>query len=204
MTSTEWERLKEKGNEEFRKKDYTSAIALYSQALNSNSNEETLWGNRSQCYKAIGKIKQAKIDLQRALEINPKNVKNIKRLANIHTMSGNFGEAEQLQQRCVNLEPRDLTHSRDLNRVRTLIKDWETLKDNFEKENYTKCEEIGSKMLAECSHCLELKKMYIHSLLNNVKLKEALNFITNLSSEDKMDDEIQYYLILTYYYDGEL
>ena len=203
MASTDWERLKEKGNEEFRKKDYTTAIALYTEALNINPNEETLWGNRSQCYKALGKLKQAKFDLQKALEINPKNIKNIKRLATIQTMTGNFGEAEQLYQRCVNLEPRDLSHSRDLNKIRNLIKDWETLKDNFDKENYTKCEEICNKMIVECSHCLELKKMFIHSLLNNVKLKEALNFINNLTSDDRMDDEIQYYLILTYYYDGQ-
>jgi hypothetical protein len=84
------------------------------------------------------------------------------------------------------------------------MKDWETLKEYFEKENYSKCEEICNKMLVECTHCLELKKIYIHSLLNNVKLKEALSFINNMPSEDKMDDEIQYYLILTYYYDGEL
>jgi hypothetical protein len=33
MTNNDWERMKEKGNEEFRKKDYSSAIALYSEAL---------------------------------------------------------------------------------------------------------------------------------------------------------------------------
>jgi len=31
--SKEWETLKEKGNEEFKKKNYNSAINLYSQAL---------------------------------------------------------------------------------------------------------------------------------------------------------------------------
>ncbi len=31
--SKEWEALKEKGNEEFKKKNYNSAINLYSQAI---------------------------------------------------------------------------------------------------------------------------------------------------------------------------
>ena len=34
--STEWELLKEKGNEEFKKKNYNSAINIYSQAIGTN------------------------------------------------------------------------------------------------------------------------------------------------------------------------
>jgi hypothetical protein len=33
MSNKEWEVLKDKGNEEYRKKNYNSAIALYSDAI---------------------------------------------------------------------------------------------------------------------------------------------------------------------------
>ena len=33
MDNSEWEKLKEKGNEEFRDKNYSAAIALYSEAI---------------------------------------------------------------------------------------------------------------------------------------------------------------------------
>jgi len=37
--SNEWETLKEKGNEEFKKKNYNSAINVYSQAIGKESNK---------------------------------------------------------------------------------------------------------------------------------------------------------------------
>ena len=169
-----------------------------------NSNQETLYGNRSQCYKAIGKLKLAKLDLNKALDINPKNTKNLKRLATVNTMTGNLGEAEQLYQKCVNLEPRDLSHSTDLNKVRSLINDWESLCENFEKENFVKCEEIGSRLLKSCSEYSELKKLYVQCLLNNVKLIDSINFLsTKLNNDEKQDDDFKYYTILAYYYNGQ-
>jgi hypothetical protein len=36
MNNNEWEILKEKGNEEFHKKNYNAAISLYTDALGKN------------------------------------------------------------------------------------------------------------------------------------------------------------------------
>ena len=122
---TEWEILKEKGNEEFKKKNYNSAINLYSHAIELNSSEETLYGNRALCYKSVNKFRQAMYDLNNAIKLNPKNTKYLKRLAQLHILYGNFGDAELLLQKCVNLEPRDTSHISDFDNCKKLIKNFE-------------------------------------------------------------------------------
>ncbi len=172
--------------------------------LEINPNEETLYGNRSNCYKSIGKLKLAKLDLNKALEINPKNTKNLKRLANLYISLGNLGSAEQLLQKCKNLEPKDSTHVVDHNKVVGLIKDWDLLNENFTNQKFDKVEEIASKMLKDCTDYSQLKIYYIESLLNNVKLSEAIQFLSSkLNSDEKFEDEFQYLTVLALYYDGQ-
>jgi tetratricopeptide (TPR) repeat protein len=209
--SEEWEILKEKGNEEFRKKNYNTAISLYTDAIGKinynidiNPDEETLFGNRSNCYKLTGKLKLAKYDLNKALQIKPKNTKNLKRLANIHILTGNLGEAEILIQKCINFEPKDPSHTADLTKVQTLLKNYERVKEYHEKQDYTSSEELAAKMLQDCAEWSEIKQMYIESLLHNVKLPEATKFlVSKLTPEESNKDEFQYLLCLTFYYDGQ-
>jgi tetratricopeptide (TPR) repeat protein len=209
MSNNGWEILKEKGNEEYRKKNYNAAINLYTDAIGKdsfnnlelNSNEETLYGNRSNCYKSTGKLKLAKYDLNKALQINPKNTKNLKRLANIHILTGSLGEAGILIQKCINFEPKDSTHILDLNKVQSLLKNYEKLKEKQQDSN--KSEELAQKLLIECTDWTEIKIIYIEALLNNVKLAEATHFLAHkLNQEESTSDEFQYLLCLAFYYDG--
>ena len=41
MSSLTWESLKEKGNEEYKKKNYQTAISLYSDAISNQNNIKT-------------------------------------------------------------------------------------------------------------------------------------------------------------------
>jgi tetratricopeptide (TPR) repeat protein len=163
-----------------------------------------LFGNRSQCYKQLGQFKLAIQDLKKALEINPRNTKNIKRLAQVHILLGNLGEADLLLQKCVNLEPREYSHSTELNKVRTLLQDYDKLDEALTKEDFKKVEELAGKILKECSEYTKVKKIYIKALVENVKLSEALNFLNNkLNADEKNDEEFEYMQALVLYYDGK-
>jgi tetratricopeptide (TPR) repeat protein len=169
-----------------------------------NPNEETLYGNRSQCYKQLSQYKLAIYDLNKALQINPRNTKNIKRLAAINLILGNLGEVDILYQKCVNLEPREYTHSTDLNKVRALLQDYDKLTEAISKEDYQKSEELAKKILKECTEYTEVKKLLIKSLLENVKLDEAYTFLTTkLNRDEKNEDEFEYLTALTLYYQGK-
>jgi len=201
----DWENLKEKGNEEFKKKNYNTAINLYSQAIEQNENEEVLYGNRALCYKSLGKLRQAIFDLNKALKINPKSTKYLKRLAQIQISLGNFGDAEMLLQKCANLEPREGSHSTDLANVRKLMGNYEKIVEYKEKGDWSRVEEIASGMIKECPDYSALKIIYVESLLHNVKLAEATDFLINkVSEEEKSNNDEFYFLLATaFYYDGK-
>ena len=77
-----------------------------------------MFSNRATCLKLIGKYKQAINDFKKALELAPRNTKNIKKLANVYVVMGNFGEAEILLQKCINLEPEDSTNTTEHNKIK--------------------------------------------------------------------------------------
>jgi DnaJ family protein C protein 7 len=201
---SDWENLKEKGNDEYKKKNYNTAINLYTQAIEMNQKEETLYGNRALCFKAVNKLRQAMYDLNNALKLNPKSTKYLKRLAQIHILFGNFGDADILINKCCNLEPRDTSHITDLSNLKNLNKKYEGLIEAKQKSDWKKCEELAEPLIKECTEFTNAKILYIESLLNNVKLTEAIDFIINkVSSEEQANEEFDFLLATAFYYDGK-
>ena len=107
MSYSNWMKIKEQGNVEFKKGNYNTAIDYYTRAMDLNPNEPTLYANRATCLKLLGKYRESLNDYKKAIQFNPKNTKNLKKLASVYTLLGNFGEAQIILQKCVNLEPND-------------------------------------------------------------------------------------------------
>src|ERR1700761_7909516 len=105
-----WEELKEQGNSEYKKQSYNAAINCYSEAIKLNPDQDVLYANRALCHKSLNNFRQALIDIDKALGINPVNVKNLKRKAEYCVIIGNLTDAESLMQKCSNLEPREQSH----------------------------------------------------------------------------------------------
>ena len=116
---------------------------------------------------------------------------------------GNFGDCHVIINKCINLEPREPEHKKDLENIEKAIKDYESLDELINKKDFQKAEEISERLLKECSEFLSLKIIYIKILLENLKLNQAVNFISNKISQEERTDEIDYYLALAFYYDGQ-
>ena len=99
--SEDWESLKEKGNIFFKSKNYERAIDLYNEAIKLAPDQEVLYSNKGTCLKCLGRLKEAIKDYKTSLELNPKNVKNLKRLASVYVLIGNYGEAQIIYEKCV-------------------------------------------------------------------------------------------------------
>ena len=154
---TEWETLKEKGNIFFKSKNYERAIDLYNEAIKLAPDQEVLYSNKGTCLKCLGRYKEAIKDYKKSLEINPKNVKNIKRLESVYLILGNYGESLILLEKCANLEPRESSHKNDIDKVKHLIEDYELIKEYKVKEDWNKVEEICLRLLNESIEYTELK-----------------------------------------------
>ena len=68
-------KLKEKGNDAFKKKKYEVAEKFYSEALQLNLDSRPVWTNRAICRNAMKKHEDALADCLSALSIDPKNTK---------------------------------------------------------------------------------------------------------------------------------
>lgn len=116
---------------------------------------------------------------------------------------GNFGDCHMIVNKCINLEPREPEHRTDLHNIERAIKEYESIDELIVKREFKKAEEIAEKLLKECTEFLALKVTYVKLLLENLKLTEAINFITSKITQDEKNDEIDYYLALAFYYDGQ-
>ena len=56
--------------------------------------QDSIYSNRGLCYLSLNKNDQAKSDLNKAILLNARNIKALKRLAYVHTKLGELLEAE--------------------------------------------------------------------------------------------------------------
>ena len=68
-------KLKEKGNDAFKKKKYEVTEKFYTEALQLNLDSRPVWTNRAVCWNTMGKYEDALSDCLSALSIDPKNTK---------------------------------------------------------------------------------------------------------------------------------
>ena len=142
-------------------------------------------------------------DLNKALEIAPRNTKYLKRLANIQMLYGNLGESLCIMQKCINLEPKEPDHKAELDAIQKKIFNYEIIEECFNKKDFVKAEELAEKLVKECTEFLTMKIIYVKILIENMKLQEAIKFLlSNISAEEKTD-ETDYLLALAFYYDGQ-
>ena len=68
-------KLKEKGNDAFKKKKYKVAEKFYTEALQLNLDSRPVWTNRATCRNTMEKHDDALADCLSALSLDPKNTK---------------------------------------------------------------------------------------------------------------------------------
>ena len=105
----------------------------------------------------------------------------------------------------MNIEPKESSHKNDLQNVKFMICKLEELEKNLQNKEYKGCENIGNDILLKSPDFTKIKIIIIQSMLNNVKIADAMAFINSKVSNEEKDnsDEFNYYLALACYYDGK-
>lgn len=197
-----WEELKDLGNNQFKQGNYNQAISIYTDAIKQYPEQDVLYANRALCYKSIGNFRNAILDLEKSLGINPKSVKNLKRKAEYCLSIGNFSEAINCFHKCSNFEPRESSHKTDITLANNYLNNFNEVLKEFHKENYSKSEELSKVLLKVCVGFKELKVIYMESLIHNNKLQEASDYWGKLGDNDRVDDEFLYIICKIFYYEG--
>ena len=177
--SQTWLQMKELGNNQFKNKNYSSAIDYYTKGIKYNSSEPVLYSNRGTCYKCLGKYKESISDYKKAVELNPRNTKNMRKLSSVYIILGNFGEAQILLQKCCNLEPEDSSHNYELNKAKKMVEDYEKIHEKMKEQKWEDVEEQSKKLLNDASSFKELQKIYIQACLELCQFKPIIDYINN-------------------------
>ena len=88
-----WEAKKLKGNEEFKKKNYAAAVGLYTEGIQLDPSQDVLYSNRGLSYMNLNEPEKAKMDFSKAIELNPNNIKAMKRISFMLIQEGLLLEA---------------------------------------------------------------------------------------------------------------
>ena len=154
--SQKWLQMKELGNNQFKNQNYSAAADYYTRGIELNSTEPVLYANRGTCMKLLGRYKESVSDYKKAVQLNPKNTKNMKKLSSIYIILGNFGEAQMLLEKCCNLEPNDSSHTYELNKIKKIIEDYEKIHEKIKDTKWDDVEEQSKKLLSDTSAFIEL------------------------------------------------
>jgi len=86
--------LKERGNLEFQQQRFTKAIALYSEAIELEPNNHTLFSNRSAAYKSSGALDAALEDAKQCIALQPDWPKGYVRQGSVYLEQNKLDLAE--------------------------------------------------------------------------------------------------------------
>ena len=112
--------LKSRGNAAFKAKRLPEAEALYSRALDHAPTMHTLYGNRSMVRLSLGKVDEALIDANKAVEIDESWGKGYFRQAQALTKLERFNAAARAFERASELAPSDKKLLAQLEKARKL------------------------------------------------------------------------------------
>lgn len=197
-----WEELKDLGNAEYKKQNYSAAISIYTDAISYNPEQDILYANRALCHKSLGNYRQALTDLDKALNIIPNSVKNLKRKGEVLVICGHIAEAIPYFQKCYNLEPKLYQHTQDLMNANSNLTLLNTLHSSITNEDYIKVEEICSKLITVCPGSKDLKLAYLDALMDNNKLSQATSFWSKLTDSERSEDDFVYKICQIFYFEG--
>ena len=204
MSQSQWEAKKIKGNEEFKKKNYSAAVGLYTEGISLDPSQDVLYSNRGLSYMNLNEPEKAKMDFSKAIELNPKNIKAMKRISYMLIQEGLLLEALIYLKKIRKIDRDEPAILSEIEQCEQLIQYKRELDDNKITNNWANCFDLSSKLIKKCNKCFEIKILYLESMVNLYQIEEALTFYKNdFDAAEKKIDQVQFLITKAYFNEGK-
>ena len=199
-----WEAKKIKGNEEFKKKNYAAAVGLYTEGIQLDPSQDVLYSNRGLSYMNLNEPEKAKMDFSKAIELNPNNIKAMKRISYMLIQEGSLLEALIYLKKIRKIDREEPAILTEIEECHKLIGYKKELDDNKIINDWEKCFELSSKLIKKCSKSFEIKLLYLESMVNSYQIEDALSFYkSDFNSKEKQLENVQILIITAYFNEGK-
>jgi stress-induced-phosphoprotein 1 len=115
------ESLKSQGNQAFADKKYTEAIKFYTDAIDMDADNHTLYSNRSGSYCASGRYNLAEADARKVIQLKPDWVRGYTRLGAALAGQKKWSEAVSTYEKAQSLDPGNASIAEDLESARASL-----------------------------------------------------------------------------------
>ena len=174
------EEAKLRGNEAYKKGNYTAALKHYSQAISLAPTEANYYGNRSAALVMLQRFEEALEDCTAGLRLQPDHLKLLTRAGKCCLALGRVDDARGYYSQAVSAYP-------DNESVRTDAKEAEEAKENEQmylqcrrNEQYPQASTFLDRLLAVATHSPQLKLLKVELMIDSMQPKEALEYIATL------------------------
>ena len=117
-------------------------------------------------------------------------------MSSVYIIIGEFNEAIILYEKCIEIEPTEKSNIEDLERIKKMNEDYKSIFEYQEKKDWKNIEEKCDLLLNDITSNQKLNFIYIQSLMNNAKTKDALAFIDTIDITEK-NSNIEYDYLLS-------
>lgn len=130
------EEKKNAGNNEYKARNYRTALKLYSDAITLCPSVPSYYGNRAACYLMLGECKAAIADSKKSISLDDKFEKGYVRIAKCLIMLGDIVGAEQIIKKYQTIVPKSTALNLEIQNCKTLRDLQDKGNASYEKKDF--------------------------------------------------------------------
>ncbi|CAD6237338.1 GSCOCG00002259001-RA-CDS [Cotesia congregata] len=182
-------------------KQYKSALASYSKAIEYCPNVAKYYGNRAACYMMLELYREALVDSRKSIEIDPTFVKGYTRTIRCCLKMGEIVEAETLLNKLNTIDPTaaksTITESQEISYVQRFLKEANVA---LESKDYRKVVYCMDRCCDVSRYCPRFKLMKAESLTHLERYQEAQEIANDILHLDRSNVDATYVRGVCLYY----
>ena len=180
---------------------FKEALPYYEALIESDKTNEDFYSKKAFCEKNLNQYSKAIEDYRKAIKINPTNIANLKNLAELLIITGNFPYAVDIMNSLKKMDSKDETILTQIFLIQETQEEIIKMRNKFQENNYLETEKLCKTILLKSPEYLEAQLTLVRVLLRNYKIDEAIYFINKkIGEENRKIKYFNFYIARAYYY----